>query len=51
MTGTDQLQALKEAHHRTWASGDYPRIAELVTDVGERIVQRAGVQPGSRAPR
>jgi SAM-dependent methyltransferase len=44
---TVDLQALKGAHRKTWASGDYPRIAELVTDVGERVVERAGVRPGS----
>ena len=44
---TAEIQALKEAHHKTWASGDYARIAELVTDVGERVVERAGVRAGS----
>jgi len=44
---TVDIQALKDAHHRTWASGDYARIAELVTDVGERVVERAGVRAGS----
>jgi SAM-dependent methyltransferase len=34
---------LKNAHRRTWASGDYPRIAELVTDVGERVVEHAAI--------
>jgi SAM-dependent methyltransferase len=43
---TVSLEALKEAHRRTWASGDYPRVAELVTDVGERVAQRAGIDPG-----
>jgi SAM-dependent methyltransferase len=43
-TTTSALQALKDAHHKTWASGDYARIAELVTDVGERVVERAGVR-------
>jgi SAM-dependent methyltransferase len=42
-----EVQALKSAHRRTWASGDYARIAELVTDVGERVVARAGVQAGT----
>jgi SAM-dependent methyltransferase len=42
-----EVQALKDAHRKTWASGDYARIAELVTDVGERVVQRAGVEAGS----
>jgi SAM-dependent methyltransferase len=44
---TQALQALKDAHHKTWASGDYARIAELVTDIGERVVERAGVRAGS----
>src|SRR5580693_3514085 len=48
MTATAEIQALKEAHRKTWASGDYPRVAERVTDVGERIVERAGVKPGSQ---
>jgi SAM-dependent methyltransferase len=48
MTATAEIQALKEAHRRTWASGDYPRVAERVTKVGERIVERAGVRPGSQ---
>ncbi|MBV9204737.1 MAG: class I SAM-dependent methyltransferase [Actinobacteria bacterium] len=48
MTATAEIQTLKEAHRKTWASGDYPRVAKLVTDVGERIVERAGVKPGSQ---
>ena len=44
---TAEIQAVKDAHRKTWASGDYARIAELVTDVGERVVERAGVQAGS----
>jgi ubiquinone/menaquinone biosynthesis C-methylase UbiE len=48
VTATAEIQALKNAHRKTWASGDYPRVAELVTDVGERIVERAGIQPGSQ---
>lgn len=47
MSTTVDIQTLKEAHHKTWASGDYARCAELVTDVGERIVQRAGVTTGA----
>jgi SAM-dependent methyltransferase len=46
MTTTMSLEVLKEAHRRTWASGDYSRIAELVTGVGERVVQRARVCTG-----
>src|ERR1700686_3357676 len=47
MVSTVDIQTLKDAHRRTWASGDYARIAELVTDVGERVVERAGVRAGS----
>jgi len=43
---TTEVQAVKAAHRKTWASGDYARIAELVTDVGERVVERAGVRGG-----
>ena len=44
---TAEIEALKDAHRKTWASGDYARVAELVTDVGERVVERAGVHAGS----
>jgi ubiquinone/menaquinone biosynthesis C-methylase UbiE len=47
VTATAEIQALKDAHRKTWASGDYPRVAGLVTEVGERIVERAGVRPGA----
>ena len=29
-----------------WAAGDYARFAPLVAEVGERLVQRAGIRPG-----
>jgi 2-polyprenyl-6-methoxyphenol hydroxylase-like FAD-dependent oxidoreductase/SAM-dependent methyltransferase len=48
LTAAAEIQALKEAHHETWASGDYPRVAERVTGVRDRIVERAGVKPGSQ---
>ena len=44
---TSEIEAVKEAHRKTWASGDYAAIAELVTDVGERVVERADVRAGS----
>jgi SAM-dependent methyltransferase len=37
---------LKAAHRRTWASGDYAQIAQLVTDVGEQVASRAAIAPG-----
>jgi ubiquinone/menaquinone biosynthesis C-methylase UbiE len=45
-TSTVTLQALKDVHRRTWASGDYAQIAQLVTDVGEQVAAHAGIQPG-----
>jgi SAM-dependent methyltransferase len=48
LTAAAEIPALKEAHRKTWASGDYPRVAERVTGVGERIAGRAGVKPGSQ---
>lgn len=46
MSTTIALEALKQANRRTWASGDYSRVAELVTDVGERVAERAGIRAG-----
>jgi SAM-dependent methyltransferase len=43
---TIALEAYKQMSRRTWASGDYARIAELVTDVGERVAASAGVVAG-----
>lgn len=40
------VEALKAAHHPTWASGDYAHIATLVTGVGEAVAARAGITPG-----
>jgi SAM-dependent methyltransferase len=42
----DQIAAFKEGNRATWASGDYPSIAENVRDVGRRIVDRVEVGPG-----
>jgi SAM-dependent methyltransferase len=47
MTTLEDTRPLKEAHRRVWASGDYPQIAELVTDVGERVVERAAIDAGA----
>jgi SAM-dependent methyltransferase len=46
MTPTITLEALKDAHHRTWASGDYAQVAEFVTDVGEAVADAAGIRAG-----
>jgi SAM-dependent methyltransferase len=36
----------KQAARAMWAAGDYARFAPLVATVGERLVQRVGIQPG-----
>lgn len=44
---TDEVAQLKQAHHATWAAGDYARIAEMVDAVPpDHVVERAGVEPG-----
>lgn len=40
------VTALKQAHRKVWASGDFDRIAELILPVGRRVVERAGVSEG-----
>ncbi|MBJ7521002.1 MAG: class I SAM-dependent methyltransferase [Solirubrobacteraceae bacterium] len=47
MSTISALEALKDTHRKTWASGDYPSIAELVTDVGASVAREAGVRAGS----
>jgi SAM-dependent methyltransferase len=47
MSTTVDTRPLKEAHRKTWASGDYSRVAERVTDVGERVVERAAIRAGA----
>jgi SAM-dependent methyltransferase len=41
-----ELTELKHRARVSWAAGDYDRIADLLWDVGDRIVQRVGVGPG-----
>jgi SAM-dependent methyltransferase len=42
----DALTDFKQGARAIWAAGDYPRFAPLVAAVGERLVERAGIQPG-----
>jgi SAM-dependent methyltransferase len=41
-----QLVHAKDRARASWVAGDYDRVADLLWDVGERIVQRVGVGPG-----
>ena len=42
----DALTDFKQGTRAMWAAGDYARFAPLVAEVGERLVERAGVRPG-----
>ncbi|MFF2833185.1 class I SAM-dependent methyltransferase [Cellulosimicrobium cellulans] len=48
MTDTVVLSDLKAKHRAVWASGDYPAVAELVHELGETLVDAAGVRAGQR---
>ncbi len=49
-TGTVEAdRALKARHRAMWAQGDYPSVAaELISELGEKLVRAAGVGPGDR---
>ena len=42
----EPLTDFKQGTRAMWAAGDYARFAPLVAEVGERLVERAGVRPG-----
>lgn len=42
------LDEFKERQRAVWGTGDYPALSELISDVGERVVERAGVDSGMR---
>ncbi len=43
---TDEISAFKDRARATWAAGDWPSFAVLVWDVGERLVDRVGIESG-----
>ena len=43
---TELPAGLKDKHATMWATGDYPRLAELVTAVGERCAEVLAAQAG-----
>jgi len=48
---TDELSALKERDHATWAAGDYAAIAALIEEVAVRAAPRGGgPRAGPRLP-
>jgi SAM-dependent methyltransferase len=40
------VDEFKQRQRAMWAAGDYPALSELIRDVGERVVARAGVEAG-----
>ena len=42
------MEEFKERQRAMWAAGDYATLSELITDVGELVVERAGVESGMR---
>jgi SAM-dependent methyltransferase len=43
---TDEVQAHREGLRTVWSAGDWPSFAHLVWEVGEKLVDRVGVEPG-----
>jgi SAM-dependent methyltransferase len=42
------MEEFKQRQRAIWQAGDYPPLSELISGVGERVVGRAGVEPGMR---
>ena len=41
-----QLEEFKDRQRAIWDAGDYATVSVHIQDVGERLVERAGVEPG-----
>jgi cyclopropane fatty-acyl-phospholipid synthase-like methyltransferase len=42
------LDELKTRQRALWGAGDWGALSERIADVGELVVERAGVEPGMR---
>jgi SAM-dependent methyltransferase len=42
------VDEFKERQRAMWAAGDYATLSTYIKDVGERVVDRTGVEPGMR---
>lgn len=42
------LDEFKQRQRAMWAAGDYATLSEHIKDIGELLVERAGVEPGMR---
>src|SRR5919108_2716581 len=45
---TIDLAEFRRRTRERWAAGDYPSMAGYIAEVGERLVERAGIGPGMR---
>jgi SAM-dependent methyltransferase len=48
MSTQSAMEEFRQQQRALWEAGDYPPLSELISDVGERVVARAGVDPGMR---
>ena len=42
------MEPFKEMQRDTWSAGDYASLSPYIADVGERVVEHAGIEPGAR---
>src|SRR5918995_1766216 len=48
MASTAAQEEFNQQQRAVWEAGDYPSPSGLISDLGERVVGRAGVEPGMR---
>ena len=48
-TTQSAMEEFKARQRAVWDSGDYPPLSELISGVGERVVDSVGVEPGMTA--
>ena len=39
------MEEFKQRQRAVWEAGDYPPLSELISDIGERLVERAEIEP------
>jgi SAM-dependent methyltransferase len=40
------MEDFKQRQRQTWSAGDYATLSQHIADVGERLVERVGIEPG-----
>ena len=46
MSETEEVTALKQRHHATWAAGEYAEVARFIEEPGRLCVERAEIEAG-----